>query len=188
MVARSTHALPEVLMPNKVCQKYSCSYWFLCRICQNDSWKKNARNLPTPSEQWIHNETKQDFSNQTIGKDDRVPRPQFGLHKEYFNIPYFFASYYACKHAHHVVQKNGDPNYTWVVFWLLPYSPSWHPPSVPPLVNNNHETSNVAMATSNLSGGPSSIHHFVVKALLSHIVIMQLTISSHNNSNTKYFF
>ena len=40
-----------------------------------------------------------------------------------------------------------------------------------PLVATNHETTHVASATSNASGGPGGAHRFVIDASSSHIVV-----------------
>ena len=68
-------------------------------------------------------------------------------------------------------KKPGDPNYT---MSSVRISPSPQPPDAPPmapLVATNHETTNVASATSNASGGPGGAHRFVIDASSSHIVV-----------------
>ncbi len=68
-------------------------------------------------------------------------------------------------------KKPGDPNYT---ISSVRISPSPHPPDaspMAPLVATDHETSNVAPATSNASGGPGGAHRFIIDASSSHIVV-----------------
>jgi hypothetical protein len=40
-----------------------------------------------------------------------------------------------------------------------------------PLVATDHETGNMAPATSNASGGPGGAHRYVIDASSSHIVV-----------------
>jgi hypothetical protein len=99
-------------------------------------------------------------------------------------VPCFFAKI-LCVQAHeHLHEKNpGDPNST---MSSVPNTPSPQPPDLPPLlplVTTNHETGNVASATSNSSGGLSGAHCFVDVVSFLHAVVETTCNSSHINSN-----
>ena len=83
----------------------------------------------------------------------------------------------------HLGKIPGDPNST---MSSVPNTPPTLPPDAPPLaplVANTYETGNVASVTLNSSGGPNGAHSFVDVAFLAHIVINEMRINGHINSN-----
>jgi hypothetical protein len=104
-------------------------------------------------------------------------------------VPYFFEEL-SCVQARtsRRQKKPGDPNSTMSSVRNIPPTLPPGAPPLPPLIANTYAANNTVLATSNLSGGLSGTHRFVVVAMLLHFVVDARCNGSHLNSNKYNFF